>query len=426
MQAIAPHPSYYDLTFPSMNEKTELVLIKISGNDKPGVTATLTEVLANHDAFIMDIGQADIHNTLSLGILVKTTSRKFSEIMKELLFKSYEMGVNIKFQPITEEDYNKWVESQGKNRYIITVIGRELTARQLSEVAKTITAQDLNIDMIQRLTGRIPLDVNARQSRSCIEFSVRGTPTSREVMQARFMELSKELSIDISFQLDDMYRRSRRLICFDMDSTLIETEVIDELADKAGVGEQVRAITESAMRGEIDFCESFIQRVSLLKGLDESVMKEIAESLPISEGLDRLMRVLKHVGFKVAILSGGFTYFGNYLKEKYGIDYVFANELEIADGKLTGRHLGEIVDGKRKAELLKLLAQIEHVDIAQTIAVGDGANDLPMLNTAGLGIAYHAKPKVKENAKQSISTIGIDGVLYFLGFKDSYTEGMQF
>lgn len=426
MPDIAPHPFFSDLNFPSMNEKTELVLIKISGNDKPGVTATLTEVLANHDAFILDIGQADIHNTLSLGILVKTTSRKFSEIMKELLFKSYEMGVNIKFQPITEEDYNKWVESQGKNRYIITVIGRELTARQLSEVAKAITAQGLNIDMIQRLTGRIPLDENARQSRSCIEFSVRGTPANREAMQARFLELSKELSIDLSFQLDDMYRRSRRLICFDMDSTLIETEVIDELADKAGVGEQVRAITESAMRGEIDFTESFIQRVSLLKGLDESVMKEIAESLPISEGLDRLMRVLKHVGFKVAILSGGFTYFGNYLKDKYGIDYVFANELEIIDGKLTGKHLGEIVDGKRKAELLKLLAQIEQVDIAQTIAVGDGANDLPMLNTAGLGIAYHAKPKVKENAKQSISTIGIDGVLYFLGFKDSYTEGMQF
>lgn len=425
MPAITPHPFFSDLDFPSMSEKTELVLIKISGNDKPGVTATLTEVLANHDAFIMDIGQADIHNTLSLGILVKTTSRKFSEIMKELLFKSYEMGVNIKFQPITEEDYNKWVESQGKNRYIITVIGRELTARQLSEVAKAITAQGLNIDMIQRLTGRIPLDENARLSRSCIEFSVRGTPTDREAMQAKFMELSKELCIDISFQLDDMYRRSRRLICFDMDSTLIETEVIDELAEKAGVGEQVRAITESAMRGEIDFSESFIQRVALLKGLDERVMKDIAESLPISEGLDRLMRVLRHVGFKVAILSGGFTYFGNYLKEKYGMDYVFANELEIVDGKLTGKHLGEIVDGKRKAELLKLLAQIEQVDIAQTIAVGDGANDLPMLNIAGLGIAYHAKPKVKENAKQSISTIGIDGVLYFLGFKDSYTEGMQ-
>lgn len=403
-------------------EKTELVLIRITGADKPGVTATLTEVLANHNAFILDIGQADIHRTLCLGILFKTTSQKFADIMKELLLKSYELGVTIKFSPITEEDYNRWVNMQGKNRYIITLIGRELTARQVTEVTKVIAEQDLNIDMIQRLTGRIPLNIHERQSRSCIEFSVRGNPVSLESMQAQFMDLSSRMGIDISFQLDDMYRRSRRLICFDMDSTLIETEVIDELADKAGVGEEVRAITESAMRGEIDFTESFLKRISLLKGLDVSVMQEIAEALPISEGLERLMKTLKRVGFKVAILSGGFTYFGNFLKEKYGMDYVFANELEVKDGKLTGRHIGEIVDGKKKAELLKQLAEIENVDIAQTIAVGDGANDLPMLATAGLGIAYHAKPKVKESAGQSISNVGIDGVLYFLGFKDSYLD----
>ncbi|MGL5689454.1 MAG: phosphoserine phosphatase SerB [Bacteroidales bacterium] len=406
-------------------EKTELVLIRITGADKPGVTATLTEVLANHNAFILDIGQADIHRTLCLGILFKTTSQKFADIMKELLLKSYELGVTIKFAPITEDDYNRWVNMQGKNRYIITLIGRELTARMVTEVTKVIAEQDLNIDMIQRLTGRIPLNIDERQSRSCIEFSIRGNPASLEAMQAQFMELSSRMGIDISFQLDDMYRRSRRLICFDMDSTLIETEVIDELADKAGVGEQVRAITESAMRGEIDFTESFLQRISLLKGLDISVMQEIAESLPISEGLERLMKTLKRVGFKVAILSGGFTYFGNYLKEKYGMDYVFANELEVKDGKLTGRHIGEIVDGRKKAELLKQLAEIENVDIAQTIAVGDGANDLPMLATAGLGIAYHAKPKVKESAGQSISNVGIDGVLYFLGFKDSYLDSEE-
>ena len=225
-----------------------------------------------------------------------------------------------------------------------------------------------------------------------------------------------------SFQLDNMYRRMRRLICFDMDSTLIETEVIDELAIRAGVGEQVKAITERAMRGEIDFTESFRERVALLKGLDESVMQEIAENLPITEGVDRLMYVLKKYGYKIAILSGGFTYFGHYLQQKYGIDYVYANELEIENGKLTGRYLGDVVDGKRKAELLRLIAQVEKVDIAQTIAVGDGANDLPMLGIAGLGIAFHAKPKVVANAKQSINTIGLDGVLYFLGFKDSYID----
>ena len=240
-------------------------------------------------------------------------------------------------------------------------------------------------------------------------------------MQAEFMSLSKKLNYDISLQEDTIYRRSRRLICFDMDSTLIETEVIDELADRAGVGKQVREITESAMRGEIDFEESFKRRVALLKGLDISVMKEIAENLPVSEGLDRLMEVLKRSGYKTAILSGGFTYFGNYLKQKYHFDYVYANELEVGpDGKLTGNYVGDIVDGKRKKELLRLLAQVENINIAQTIAVGDGANDLPMLSEAGLGIAFHAKPKVKAEASQSLSTIGIDGILYFLGFKDSY------
>ena len=257
-------------------------------------------------------------------------------------------------------------------------------------------------------------------TRACIEFSVRGTPRDKEAMQGQLMKLASELEMDFSFQLDNMYRRMRRLICFDMDSTLIETEVIDELAIRAGVGAEVKAITERAMRGEIDFTESFRERVALLKGLDESVMQEIAESLPITEGVDRLMYVLKKYGYKIAILSGGFTYFGQYLQKKYGVDYVYANELEIVDGKLTGRYLGDVVDGKRKAELLRLIAQVEKVDIAQTIAVGDGANDLPMLGVAGLGIAFHAKPKVVANAKQSINTIGLDGVLYFLGFKDSY------
>ena len=217
-----------------------------------------------------------------------------------------------------------------------------------------------------------------------------------------------------------MYRRCRRLICFDMDSTLIQTECIDQLAERAGVGDQVRKITEEAMRGEIDFRESFTRRVGLLKGLDASVMEDIAEHLPITEGVGRMMEVLKRAGFKTAILSGGFTYFGEYLRRKFGFDYVYANELEVADGKLTGRYVGDVVDGRRKAELLRLIAQVENVNIAQTIAVGDGANDLPMLSAAGLGIAFHAKPKVKATAGQSISTIGIDGVLYFLGFKDSF------
>lgn len=405
-----------------MAPKDEIILININGKDRPGVTAALTEILAKNNAVILDIGQADIHSNLSLGILFQSTEGNSGEILKELLFKSYELGVNIRFNPITEDDYDKWVNMQGKNRYIITILGRKLTAKQIAGVSRIVAEQDMNIDDIKRLTGRIPLNENDRTPKASVEFSVRGTPKDKERMKADFMKLSGEQEMDISFQEESMYRRMRRLICFDMDSTLIETEVIDELAVRAGVGDQVKAITEAAMRGEIDFSESFRQRCALLKGLDVSVMQEIAENLPITEGVDRLMRILKKVGFKIAILSGGFTYFGNYLKQKYNIDYVYANDLEIVDGKLTGRHVGDIVDGKRKAELLRLIAQVENVDIRQTVAVGDGANDLPMISIAGLGIAFHAKPKVKATAKQSISTIGLDGILYFLGYKDSYLD----
>jgi len=405
-----------------MDTSTELILIRITGLDRPGLTASITETLSKYDVTILDIGQADIHSTLSLGILFKSLKQDSGNIMKELLFKASDLGVNIRFYPTSVEEYEEWVSRQGKDRYILTLLGRKLSAKQITAVTGILAEQDLNIDAIKRLTGRQPLDESKSNVRACIEFSLRGTPRDREEMQRNLMQLSSELAMDFSFQRDNMYRRMRRLICFDMDSTLIQTECIDELAERAGVGEQVRTITESAMRGEIDFKESFTQRVALLKGLDESVMKEIAETLPITEGVERLMFVLKRYGYKIAILSGGFTYFGEYLQKKFGIDYVYANELEIVDGKLTGRYLGDVVDGKRKAELLRLIAQVEKVDIAQTIAVGDGANDLPMLSLAGLGIAFHAKPKVVANAKQSINTIGLDGVLYFLGFKDSYLE----
>lgn len=404
--------------------KEELILMRITGEDRPGLTASIMSILAQYEAKIMDIGQADIHNTLSLGILIRVEEHLSGNVMKEVLFKSSELHVNVGFFPISDEDYNAWVGRQGKNRYILTVLGRRLEARQIEAVSKVITEQGLNIDAIKRLSGRPPLNVDSHEkTRSCIEFSLRGTPKDMEQMHGQLMALSGEMEMDSSFQSDNMYRRMRRLICFDMDSTLIQTECIDELAERAGVGDQVKAITESAMRGEIDFKESFTRRVALLKGLDVSVMRDIAEHMPITEGVERLMFVLKKYGYKIAILSGGFTFFGEYLQRRFGIDYVYANELEVDDnGKLTGQYKGEVVDGKRKAELLRLIAQVEKVDLAQTIAVGDGANDLPMLSLAGLGIAFHAKPRVVANAKQSINTIGLDGVLYFLGFKDSYLD----
>lgn len=401
--------------------KEEQILVGITGQDRPGLTASVMDILARHNANILDIGQADIHSTLSLGILFRINEEQSGQVMKELLFKATELGVNINFTPIDDEEYESWVEQQGKNRYILTIIGRHLNAKQISAAAKTIKEQGLNIDSILRLTGRQSIKHPERNVRACIEFSLRGTPTDINDMRSQLMQLSAEMEFDFSLQRDNMFRRMRRLICFDMDSTLIQTECIDELAMRAGVGDKVKAITERAMRGEIDFRESFKERVALLKGLDVSVMQDIAEKLPITEGVDRLMAVLKRYGYKIAILSGGFTFFGEYLQRKYGIDYMYANELEIDDdGKLTGNYLGEIVDGHRKAELLKLIAQVEKVDLAQTIAVGDGANDLPMISEAGLGIAFHAKPRVQANAKQSINTIGLDGVLYFLGFKDSY------
>ena len=401
--------------------KREQILVSITGVDRPGLTASIMDILAQGNAQILDIGQSDIHSTLCLGILFRIDEQTSGNVMKNLLFKATELGVNIEFEPIGDEEYEKWVDRQGKNRYILTIIGRGLSASQIAAATDVVTRQELNIDAIRRLTGRQSIVHPQKNMRACVEFSLRGNPRDREEMQRELMRLSQEKEMDFSFQKDDMYRRMRRLICFDMDSTLIETEVIDELAIRAGVGDQVKAITERAMRGEIDFKESFTRRVALLKGLDASVMAEIVDEMPITEGTDRLMRVLKTYGYKIAILSGGFTYFGEALQRRYGIDYVYANELEVGeDGKLTGRYLGEIVDGKRKAELLRLIAQVEKVNLAQTIAVGDGANDLPMISEAGLGIAFHAKPRVQANAPQNLKTIGLDGVLYFLGFKDSY------
>lgn len=402
-----------------MKKGREIILLNISGPDKAGLTASLTDVLAQYDVTVLDIGQAVIHENLGLGILFEISAKADSSpILKDLLFKAHELGLKVKFTPIPEVKYEEWVTHQGKERFIITVLARKLTALHLSKVTRVISEQGLNIDIISRLSGRIPLDDVDGKTKSVVEFSVRGTPGDAEALKADFLEISKETGADIAFQVDNMYRRNRRLVCFDMDSTLIQAEVIDELARRAGVYDEVSAITEAAMRGELDFQESFKKRVSLLKGLDVSVMQEIAEQLPLTEGAERLFRTLKKYGYKTAILSGGFHYFGNFLKSKLGIDYVFANELEVADGKLTGRHVGDIVDGAKKAEMLKLLAFKEDLNLAQVIAVGDGSNDLPMIQLAGLGIAFHAKPKVKASAKNSISEIGLDAILYLIGFRD--------
>jgi phosphoserine phosphatase len=403
--------------------QNEIILLNVSGQDKPGLTSSLTKALTEYGAKILDIGQANIHNTLSLGILFEIKKNSSSApVLKDLLFKSYELGISAKFTPVSIKEYEEWVSSQGKNRYIITLLGEKLDAKQISAVTSVISDINLNIDAIKRLTGRISLVKKEAYQRASIQLSVRGEIKDKGYVTEKLMEISHDLDVDIAFQEDNIFRRNRRLVCFDMDSTLIQAEVIDKLAELAGVGDEVKAITESAMQGEIDFNESFKRRMSLLKGLSEEVLQEVAENLPITKGAHRLISTLKSYGFKTAILSGGFTYFGRYLQKELGIDYVHANQLEIKDGVLTGGYLGEIVDGNKKAEYLKEIAKKEGIDINQTIAVGDGANDLPMINLAGLGIAFHAKPKVKENAQSSISSIGLDGVLYLLGYHDRHID----
>jgi len=397
----------------------EIVLINITGEDRPGLTAAITGVLAQGGVNILDIGQAVIHDTLSFGILVEIPSTEQSaSVLKDILFTAYKLDQQVRFTPVSEEDYQHWVSAQGKKRHIVTLLTRKVTAEQLQRVSSITAKYGLNIDHIDRLSGRMPLDTPDDKGKGCIEFSVRGEAADPQALRAEFLSVAQELNVDIAFQEDSLFRRNRRLAVFDMDSTLIEAEVIDELAKAAGVGDRVAEITERAMAGELDFRASFKERLALLKGLDVSVLDSIGASLRLTEGAQTLFAELKRLGYKTAILSGGFTYFAKQLQVKLGIDYVFANELEVVDGKVTGVAVEPIVDAQRKADLLRELAQKEGLRLEQTIAVGDGANDLPMLGIAGLGVAFRAKPLVKQSAKQAISTLGLDGVLYLLGFRD--------
>jgi len=397
----------------------EIVLINITGQDRPGLTAAITGVLARGGVNILDIGQAVIHDTLSFGILVEIPqAEQASVVLDEVLLRATQLDQQVRFTRICEADYQLWVDGQGKARHIVTLLTRQVTAEQLQRVSAITAKYALNIDHIDRLSGRLPLDLPAEQSKGCIEFSVRGEPADPQALRAEFLSVAQELNVDIAFQQDSVLRRNRRLAVFDMDSTLIEAEVIDELAKAAGVGEQVSAITERAMRGELDFAASFRERLALLKGLPESVLAEVGASLRLTEGAEKLFVELKRLGYKTAILSGGFSYFAEQLQVKLGIDYVYANELQIVDGLVTGVAVEPIVDAQRKADLLRELVAREGLSLEQSIAVGDGANDLPMLAIAGLGVAFRAKPLVKQSAKQAISTLGLDGLLYLLGFRD--------
>jgi len=397
----------------------EIILINVTGKDKPGLTASLTGILARYKVVILDIGQAVIHDYLSLGILVEIPAAyKSSSILKDLLFEAHKLGIQIRFAPIEEALYKNWVAQQGKERRIVTLLGRQITAKQLSKVAAVIANNKLNIDVINRLSGRVSVNRTHATQSACVQITVSGKISDPSILRGELLQIHADTGIDISFYVDDIYRHARRLVVFDMDSTLIQGEAIDELADVAGIGDQVAQITQAGMQGKIDFKQSLTQRVALLKGLEEKVLSFVAQNLVLTEGADRVVHKLKQLGYKIGIISGGFEYFGKFLQKKLGLDYVFTNSLEIVDGKLTGKIKGDIIDGQKKAEILRTIAQVETISLQQTIAVGDGANDLPMISIAGLGVAFNAKSIVKQNAQRSISSVGLDGLLYLIGLSE--------
>lgn len=387
-----------------------IILVTVRGPDRPGITARLTGIIAQDvSATLLDIEQSIVHKKLFLSLLIQFSkgSQTHQNLLKELLFAAKDLRMELSFEVF---DAKFMGESAPAHQYAITCVGQQIGAYPLYRIATALARKGMNIDKIGKLTTHClsSIEIVAHSPKVLDPKQI-----SRDLLQ-----LSTELGVDIAIQRYNLLRRAKRMIVFDMDSTLIAHEVIDELAKEAGVLKKVAAITKKAMNAEMDFATSLETRVKCLRGLPESALEKVYKRLKLTSGTERLLSVLRHLGFKTAVISGGFTYFTERLKDRLDLDYAFANQLEIRDGKLTGKVLGEIIDAQRKAFILQTLAQGEGISLDQVIAIGDGANDLPMLSRAGLGIAFHAKEVVRRKAPYVIHRAGLDAVLYLLGISE--------
>ncbi|HTL10894.1 MAG TPA: phosphoserine phosphatase SerB, partial [Bdellovibrionota bacterium] len=369
------------------NPRGRLVLVTVSGPDAPGITAELTAILAQAQVTVLDLGQAVIHGLLSLSLLYDPGQTDEKSTVKDLLFKAAELGLKLDFQVI---DKRKLGDQQAKEKfhYALTLIGDSLTARVLHEVTACLTKHDCNIDFIQRLS---------QDEFSCVELLVGSQDeVSKRKLGLELLQIARRNSVDIALQSDGLFRRSKRLVVMDMDSTLIQNEVIDEFARQLGVYEEVARITHEAMKGKLDFDQALQLRCEKLKGLTLKDVDDVYHRLELTQGAEDLCRVLKKLGYRLALISGGFQLIADRFRDRLGMDFAYANTLEFQGGVATGRVIPPIVNAQRKADLLQVIAQQERILLDQVIAVGDGANDLLMLEKAGLGIAFNAKPLVRE------------------------------
>lgn len=390
-----------------MNQR--MILLTMTGPDRPGIIAAVTGQIAEAGARIRDIEQTVTHTLLSLSIVIDfpTGESDKKPLIKELLYLAKEVGLDLDFSVIGEADYRR---KSTRDAHVVTMMGGEVSALAIARVGKILAEHGVNIERVSKLN---------QGDLRCVELLVTAPPElDVRTMNRQLLHAGTRLGVDIAVQRENLYRRAKRLVVMDMDSTLIQIEVIDELARIAGVGEEVAAITERAMNGELDFPAALRERVALLQGLSAAALEEVYRNIPFTPGAKTLVRVLKRLGFKTAVISGGFSYFADRIKEDLGLDYAYANELEIVDGLVTGRLSGQIVDGGRKAELLEEIAAKEGVTLDQAIAIGDGANDLPMLGKAGLGIAFNAKARVREEADYHINQQRLDSILYLLGISE--------